>query len=115
MGFIKRFWQKPPLAFPLIALFHIGLLVYILYRDMTAPEDAILGQTATMLLYTIAWLLVCDMRKWAVFVYMGLTTANLWARFVIDDTMIRNNFTDVIFPADVVFTFILLLYYKKFD
>lgn len=110
---IQRLWQKPPVAFPAIGLIHVSALIYLVYDYITDP--VLIAQPISMLLYTVAWLFACDLRKWAVFVYMGLTTLNLWARFMIDDAMIRNNYTDVIFPADVIFTFILLLYYKKFD
>lgn len=113
--FYKRIWQKPPVAFPIILVFHIGLLAYMVYDAIADPIGGLLlFQPLSMLLFTVAWLFICDLKRWAAFTYMGLTTINLWMRFVITDEINRVYFTDVLFPADIVFTFIILLYFKKF-
>ncbi len=114
--FYKRIWQKPPIAFPLIGLAHVVYLVYLVYDAIAEPVGGmILAQPLIMLLYTASWLFVCDMKKWAAITYMALTTVNLWMRFMLDDEMSRVYFTDVLFPADIVFTIISMLYFKKFD
>ena len=114
--FYKRIWQKPPIAFPLIALGHLVYLFYLVIDSVVDPVGGMmLAQPAIMLVYTIAWLLVCDMKKWAAITYMAVTTVNLWIRFILDDEMSRVYFTDVLFPADIVFAIIAMLFYKKMD
>lgn len=114
--FFKRIWQKPPIAFPLIALFHVGLLLYLVYDTIVDPVySGIMAQPVIMLLYTAAWLFVCDMKKWAALVYIALTTLNLLVRFLVVDPSLLNNYTDTLFPADVLFTFFVMFYYKRFE
>jgi glycerol-3-phosphate acyltransferase PlsY len=114
--FIKRIWQKPPIAFPLIGLFHVGILGYILYDNISDPIGGLIWmQPISMLVYTVLWLLICDLKKWAALGYMGVTTANLIARMLITDHMVEVYFLNVLFPADVIFTIITLIYYKKFE
>lgn len=115
-SFFKRMWQKPPVAFPLIALFHVGLLLYMVYDTIAEPVyGGVMAQPAIMLLYTIAWLFVCDMKKWAALTYIALTTLNLLLRFLVTDMSILNSYTDTLFPADVLFTFFVMFYYKRFE
>lgn len=114
--FYKRIWQKPPVAFPWIAIGHVAYLLYLLYDAVADPVGGlILIQPLYMLLYTIAWLFVCDMKKWAGYAYVGLTTLNLVLRMVWTTGMYNVYFTDVIFPADILFAFFVLFYYKKLD
>ncbi len=114
--FYKRMWQKPPVVFPWIALFHAGFLLYLLYDSIADPVGGlILFQPLIMLLYTVAWLFVCDMKRWAAISYIAITTLNLLLRFALTDTMDKVYFTDTIFPADVLFTFFVMFYFKKFE
>lgn len=71
-------------------------------------------QPVSMLLYTIAWVFVCDMKRWAALVYIALTTTNLLLRFLMTDISLLNSLTDVLFPADVLFTFFVMYYFKYF-
>lgn len=114
--FYKRIWQKPPILFPLVALFHVALLLYMVYDTIADPVGGwILMQPVIMLLYTVFWLFACDMKKWAAIGYILLTTANLALRFVLKDPSALNNFTDTLFPADALFTFFLMFYFKRFE
>lgn len=114
--YYKRIWQKAPVVFPWIGIFHVVLLAYMLYSYITEPVTGwILMQPVFMFLYTVFWLFVCDMKKWAGLAYLGLTSVNLALRFVLTDVAMRNNFTDTIFPADVLFTFFVMFYFKRFE
>lgn len=115
MNFFKRIIKKPPVAFPLVALFHIGLLGYMLFKDITVPEDMLWAQTLSVALFTICWLFVCDMKKWAALTYMGLATTNLIARMIVTDPMIEVYYLNALFPVDVLLTMIIVLYFKKFE
>lgn len=114
--FYKRIWQKPPIAFPWIAIGHVAYLLYLVYDAIADPIGGLLlVQPLYMLAYTIAWLFVCDMKKWAGYAYVGLTTLNLVLRMTLVNEMDKVYFTDVIFPVDILFTFFVLFYYKKLD
>lgn len=116
MSLLLRIWRKPPIAFPILLLFHVGLLCYILYDAIVDPVGGLLlVQPLSLLLYTIAWLFVCDLKRWAGYTYMALATLNLGLRFFLTSSIDRAYFTDVLFPADIVFTVIVILYIKKFD
>lgn len=116
MPYYKRIWKKSPAVFPWIGIFHVGLLLYMLYSYIADPVSGwILMQPVFMVTFTIIWLFVCDMKKWAAFAYLGLTTLNLILRFVVTDQSILNNFTDTLFPADILFTFFVMFYFKQFD
>lgn len=109
-------WQKPPILFPLVALFHIGLLIYYIADTLADPNGMLIwGQSVFMLLYTIFWLFCCDLRRWAALGYIAMTTLNLVLRFVLTDTMDLVYFTDTLFPVDILFTFFVMFYFKRFD
>ncbi|HEY9178696.1 MAG TPA: hypothetical protein VIN07_13450 [Flavipsychrobacter sp.] len=114
--FYKRIWQKPPIAFPWIAVGHVALLLYLVYDVLAGQIDGwLLIQPLYILCYTIAWLFVCDMKKWAGYAYTGLTTLNLMLHLALTSEIDRTYFVSMIFPADVLFTFFVLFYYKKLD
>lgn len=92
------------------------MLLYLIYDSFADPVGGlILVQPVAMLLYTLAWLFVCDMRRWAALMYIALTTLNLLLRFMLTDTMDKVYFTDTLFPADVLFTFFVMFYFKRFN
>jgi len=116
-SFIKRLWSKPPQLFPLVALFHIGILLFYLYSDLIIEPvtSGLWIQPVYMLLYTVSWIFICDMKRWAAYAYIALTTLNLLLRFFVKDRFIIDAFTDVLFPADMLFTFFVMFYFKRFD
>ncbi len=104
------------MVFPLVALFHVGMLVYTVVQFTGEPfPSAIWVQPLWWLAYTVSWIFVCDMKRWAALVYIALTTLNLILRFVVKDTIWLNDFTDALFPADVLFTFFVMFYFRRFD
>ena len=114
--FIKRIIKKPPILFPLVALFHIVLLGKSLWDYHAEPfPSAIWVQPLWMLAYTVSWLFVCDMKKPAALIYIALTTLNLTLRYMLTSSTALSNFTDTLFPADALFTFFVFFYYRQFD
>lgn len=115
--YYKRIWKIAPAVFPWIGIFHVVLLlrsIWSYYID--EPIGGwILIQPVIMLLYTIAWLFVCDMKKWAGLAYLALTSINLLLRFLVSDASFLNSFTDTLFPADILFTFFVMFYFKRFN
>jgi hypothetical protein len=114
-SFIKRIWQKPPVLFPWVALFHIVMMLFSIWNYRTEPILSLAWvQPLWIVLYTITWVFVCDMKKWAALVYIGLTTLNLFLRFWLSEQY-KNDLTDTLFPLDVLFTFFVMFYFKRFD
>ena len=114
MDFIKRIWQKLPIAFPLIGVFHLLCLLYLVYSAIDDPLGGWMYlQPVYLLLYTATWLLICDGRRWAVMVYIALTALNLLLFYLLTNQMDKVYFTANIFPADVVFSLVLFIYFKK--
>jgi hypothetical protein len=115
-NFFKRIIRKPPVLFPLVALFHFIWLGYSIWNYSSEPfPSAAWIQPLWILAYAVSWLFVCDMKKWAALVYIGLTMLNLVLRFVLKSPTDLSNFTDTLFPIDVLFSFFLLFYYRQFE
>ncbi len=114
-SFFKRIWQRPPVVFPLVALFHVVLFLYYvwIFRSEPFPSEGWVVP-GILLLYTISWVFVCDYRRWASFAYIGLTTISIVLRFTLADYTDRELYADTLFPADILFTFFIMFYYKRF-
>ena len=115
MQFINRIIKKPPVLFPLVALFHTGLLLYGVYEYSSEPLGKIWVQPLWLLAYAIRWLFICDMKKWAAYAYISLTALNLILRFVLKTPMDIVYYTDALFPADILFTFFVFFYFRRFE
>lgn len=102
--------------FPLVALFHVVMLLYGIWQYSTEPfPSAIWMQVLWMLLFTIAWVFICDMKRWAALLYIGLTITNILLRFFLTSSVDISNYTDAFFPADILFSFFILFFYRRFE
>jgi hypothetical protein len=116
MNFIQRFIKKPPVLFPLVALFHIGWLLYSIYDYSSEPlYSPLWTQILWLIGYSVSWLFICDMKRWAAYAYVGLTALNLILRFVLKSPMDLVYFADALFPADILFSFFVLFYFRQFE
>ena len=79
--FVRDLIKKPPQLFPLAALFHIVMLVIIICSDI--GYTSLWLHILWMLGYTVFWIFICDMKKWAALGYLALTTINLVLRFTL--------------------------------
>lgn len=112
MSFVERFIKKPPVLFPLVALFHIGLLVFSIYNASTEPLSSLIWlQPLWMLAYTFAWLFVCDMKRWAAYAYIGVTTLSLLLHFLAKNELYHSD----LFLLDAIFAMIVMAYIKRFS
>ncbi|MDR3680292.1 MAG: hypothetical protein P4L41_10040 [Flavipsychrobacter sp.] len=111
--FIKGLATKPPLLFPLVALFHILWLLYSLWLARTAtPANMEWVQPLWMLAYTTFWIFTCDGRKWAAIGYILLACLNLALYFGLIRYQ-RDMFTSPIFPTDLLFSFFIFFFYRR--
>lgn len=99
------------MLFPLVALFHIGLLVFSIYNASTEPLSSLIWlEPLWMLAYTITWLFVCGMQRWAAYTYIAITTFNLGLHFFMKD----GPYDSSLFLTDAIFAMIVMSYIKRF-
>lgn len=112
MSFVERFIKKPPVVFPLVALFHIGLLVFSIINASTESLSSLIWlQPLWMLVYTVAWLFICDMKRWAAYAYIGVTTLSLLLHFLVKEELYHSS----LFLIDAIFAMIVMAYIKRFN
>lgn len=116
LPFLKRIFTKPPIALPIILVFHIIWWGYSIYSNAASQPfpSALWTESLWLLGYTVCWLFICDLKKQAANGYIAITILNLILRFTLTGNN-REFYTDVIFPADLIFCFFLLLFYKRFS
>jgi hypothetical protein len=108
--------HKPPLLFPLVALFHLFMLIYSTWIVHTEPFPSIRYlQPLWLFAYTICWIFVCDMRRLAALGYIMVTILNIILLVTIKSRDMKELYTASLFPMDILFSFFVLFYYKRFD
>jgi hypothetical protein len=107
--------RKSPFMFPWVALFHVLMLGYILWLYHAEPLSLVWLQPAWMLAYTACWLFVCDLRKWAGYSYLALTSLNLALNYFIQDQAEKDIYVSALLLIDVGFSFFVLFYFRRFE
>ncbi len=111
---VRKFFTGTPVAFPIIALFHLFWTGRGLWLYGTEPfPDPIWVQVLWLVAYTAAWIGATAGRKWSANAYIGLTVVNLLLRFLLKDPADASNLTDALFPIDLLCCFVLLVFYKR--
>ncbi len=107
--------KKPPMLFPLVGLFHVLWLVYTVwtFRDVPFPGITWL-EVVWLLAYTTFWLAACDLRKWGAIGYIALAVINTSIYFLQGKPAHTTDYLSNLFELDVLFSFGLLYYFKKF-
>lgn len=121
---IKSFFKKAPFIFYFILAFHL----YLTFTEMrnywtdTSVSYIYFFRPFLYLLYTLAWLGVCFMKKWAGLAYLILTfiTVNFHLFIPVDPfstlAMYKHALSDVLFtpiPVNLLFCFFILFYFKR--
>ncbi|MBS1588791.1 MAG: hypothetical protein JST52_04175 [Bacteroidetes bacterium] len=112
--FFIRIITKPPMFFPFVALFHLFMLSYgiWMYRDWPVFSIDWLSN-AWLLTYFIVWIFVCDFQRWAANIYLALTVFNILLYYLLPSYN-RVLFTPPFLPVYILFSFLLLWFYRKF-
>lgn len=104
------------MVFPWVALFHLLVLVFNIWQSMDLPFPSLYWvDSLLLLLYLIAWLFVCDLRRWAAYAYLALVSINILIRVLSASQTDLAMYTNTFFPLDIVFAFFVLAYFKRFD
>lgn len=112
--FLGRIISRPPVLFPAVALFHVLIFSYSLwnYSDFEFPS-IYWTPVAWLLAYTLLWLFVCDLRRWAALGYLGLTTLHILLHFALSASEAAT-FTPSFMLVYILFSFFILFYYRIF-
>jgi hypothetical protein len=110
--FLKDTIRKPPVVFPLIALFHIFCLIYVVYESLSTPLPYALFQPVWLLAYTISWIAICDLRKWGGASYVIISCVNLGIYLMLRSPADRIYNSDL-FLIDLIFCVVVIIFYKK--
>ena len=106
---------RTPVIFPAVAATHFVWLLWTIWDFRGEPFPSPLWAIVLWHCgYTLAWALAWKGLRIGAWAYLGLTSLNLVLRFVLADRGALNAYTDALFPFDILFSFFLLLYYKRF-
>lgn len=115
-SFLKRFFTKPPILFPLAALFHIFIsitAIVTLYPIPLSQRDWL--RPLSMLIFSALAVALCFMRKWVAITYALLSVACLAAYYYSPIDTPLHIFGESFFPFNLIVSFFVLLYFKKFQ
>jgi len=115
---IARYFTVMPIFFPLIGLF---LLAMTLFEAWSFLGDDSVGRIywlrpAVMLLYFIFWSTICLGKKWGGIAFIALTIANVAFQLFGPDIVLKHAIGDLLFvplPVNLVFSFLLLFFFRK--
>ena len=107
-----RLWRNPPVFFPIAVLFHAFLFVSGFVQ---------LGDTLDINWPTLAWYLAAlifavgclFLQRWAGICYMLLTIAGVLLSRILHVPPFWKSVGATLFPFDVVFSGLLLFFYKR--
>ena len=106
---------RTPVIFPALAVGHLMWLLWTIWDFRTQPFPSPIWTTVAWLVaYTLAWMLAWKGLRIGAWAYLALTSANILLRYLLKDESALKFYTDALFPFDVLFSFFLLLYYKRF-
>ena len=111
---LKDIIIKPPVLFPLVALFHLVLFAWTLYSLVQQPGMSTSISALWMFGYAICWLATADMRKWGAMLYVVVTTVSVVLYFTVHDHYTWLAYASPIFILDILFCFFIMFYFKRF-
>lgn len=111
----KDMITKPPVVFPLVALFHIIMLLISIITMVQQPAATTEISCLWMLGYTVFWVATTAMRKWGAMGYVLTTAANVvtWYAFQGQPSQ-QLAYVSNIFLIDIIFSFFVIIYYRRF-
>ncbi len=115
-AFVVDVARKPPVVMPFVGVAHILWLLWTIWQNRYTQINGVEWlQVLWMLAYTISWIAACDLKKWGAIVYILLTVLNVSLFLAIKNGYDRSVYTSNLFLLDAMFSFYLLLFYKRFS
>lgn len=117
LRFLKNILTKPPVMFPLVALFHLFMLGYSLWWDVgEVPFPSVYWISSLWLLvYTVCWIAICDLRKWAGITYVLLTALHISLHYLLHSATDIALYTPPFMLVFVLFSFFVLVFFRRFQ
>lgn len=112
---LKQFISKPPVLFPLAALFHIIITISAivsLYGINPGQRDWL--RPLSMAIFTVFSLLLCTMRKWTAIAYVLLSIVCLALFYFSPADSPSHIFGNGFFPFNLIISLFILLLFKRF-
>jgi len=118
MNTLKKFFTSAPIAFPVIALFHIWLTVSEAFNYIGDTSVFLVYSLRPLVLlaYTVFWIGCCYMKRWAGFCYLVLTMFNVSFYLFAPQSILKQAIGDLLFspiPVNLLFCFLILYYFKR--
>jgi hypothetical protein len=114
-SFPKRLFTRPPILFPFIALFHLLILAYSIWNYSEFPFPSVYWVSPLWILcYTMSWLFICDLRRWAAFTYIALVILNVALQFFLKGQTDLALYTPPFYFVYILFSLFIFVHFKKF-
>lgn len=115
---IKRYFTQMPIFFPLVGLF---LLAIALIEFWSYAGDSDFGpiywlRPILFMAYAILWIPICYAKKWAALSFLVLSILGMAFYLFGPDIVLKHAIGDVLImpvPANILFSFLILFYYRK--
>lgn len=114
-SFIKKLLTKPPILFPLAALFHIIIsisAIITLYPTPFSQRDWL--RPLGMIVFSILSIFLCTMHKWSAISYVALSIISLALLYFCKGDSPEFIFGNSFFPFNLILSFFILLLFKRF-
>jgi len=111
--FLNDIVRKPPLLFPLVALFHVLWLLWTIWDDRKEPMDIAWLQVVWLAVFVFLWIEISDLRKWAAIAYFIFTLLDVSLALAA-----KTNIAYFFYPCnlvgfDVLFSVLILIFYRR--
>lgn len=117
--FFELFFKRPPVVFPIVALFLIFFTIYdatqwignenVMYLNWWRPVP--------IAIYTVFWIAATLFKRWGAIAFVIFTILHLAAIIFLKESMwvgrLLDNFMVNPVPLALIFSAILLIYYRK--
>jgi len=112
---LKQLLTRPPILFPLAALFHIIIslsAIFTLHPTPFSQRDWL--RPFGMIAFTILSVLLCTMRKWTAMAYVAFSILSLALLYFSKADSPEFIFGNSFFPFNIILSFFILLLFKRF-
>ncbi len=121
--FVRDIIKKAPKPFPYIAIFHVLVGLLVLLINWGDPIEIFFIDIVWIIAFTICWLYICDLRKWAAIGYILLTVANIVLYIypslthMAEMEMIdwQSSYVSVMLVPGLLFSFFVLFFFRRFN
>ncbi|HTO14500.1 MAG TPA: hypothetical protein VLZ83_01965 [Edaphocola sp.] len=129
-SFIKNFFLRPPVIFPLVACFLVFLSLNEIVITVFSGEVDLLYKVRglLMILMTIFWIAATLFKKWGALAFVILTIISVGTYFYVDSLTIKSILGNLLIlylpfekgssvpiPLSIIFSFIALFYYNRMN